>query len=180
MPSFLISKMIRFQKSSLHQLIHGERSGEITPQIEKLKVVFEGANASFELSEQINQEMWHKYLFITALSGITSLMKSPIGPIMELETGRNTVASPLEELGAVMKKIDAPIRDTITQELYPQISRNYSPFDSPFLLCPRMTAFITQLYSICGQIIHTHTDHFWIFSKNISVGLIFHHQFGNT
>ena len=75
---------------------------------------------------------------------------------MELETGRNTVASQLEELGV-------PISDTITQEL-----------------CPRMTAFITQHYSICGQIIHTHTDHFWIFSKNISAGLIFHRQFGNT
>jgi len=115
------------QKSPLHQLIYGERSGLITPRMEKLKAVFEGANASFELSEQINQEMWHKYLFIAALSGITSLMESPIGPIMELETGRNTVASLLEELGATMKKIDAPIRDTITQELYTKISN--MPYD---------------------------------------------------
>jgi len=110
------------QKSPIHQLIYGERSGEITPRMEKLKAAFEGANASFVLSEQINQEMWHKYLFITALSGITSLMESPIGPIMELETGRNTVALLLEELGAIMKKINAPIHDTITQELYTKIS----------------------------------------------------------
>jgi len=115
------------QKSPIHQLIYGERSGEITPRMEKLKAAFEGANASFVLSEQINQEMWHKYLFITALSGITSLMESPIGPIMELDTGRNTVASLLEELGAVMKKIGAPIRNTITKELFTKIST--MPYD---------------------------------------------------
>jgi len=110
------------QKSPLHQLIYGERSGEITPRIEKLKTVFNGANASFDLSKQINQEMWHKYLFITVMSGITSLMESPIGPIMELESGRNTIASLLEELGTVMKKIDAPIQDTITEKLFTKIS----------------------------------------------------------
>ncbi|MBO0586279.1 ketopantoate reductase family protein [Sporosarcina sp. E16_8] len=110
------------QKSPLHQLIYGERSGEITPRIEKLKSVFNGANASFDLSEHINQEMWHKYLFITVMSGITSLIESPIGPIMELESGRNTIASLLEELGTVMKKIDAPIQDTVTKELFTKIS----------------------------------------------------------
>ena len=115
------------QKSPLHQLIYGERSGEITPRIEKLKSVFNGANASFDLSKQITQEMWHKYLFITVMSGITSLMGSSIGPIMELESGRNTIASLLEELGTVMKKIGAPIQDTITSDLFTKIST--MPYD---------------------------------------------------
>ncbi len=115
------------QKSPLHQLIYGERSDEFTPRIEKLKSVFNGANASFDLSEQINQEMWHKYLFITVMSGITSLMESPIGPIMELESGRNTIVSLLEELSTVMKRIDAPIQDTITEELFTKIST--MPYD---------------------------------------------------
>ncbi len=115
------------QKSPLHQLIYGERSGEITPRIEKLKSVFNGANATFEISQQINQEMWHKYLFITVMSGITSLMESPIGPIMEQETGRNTAASLLEEIAAVMRKIDAPITATITTDLFNKISA--MPYD---------------------------------------------------
>ena len=115
------------QKSPSHQLIYGERSGELTPRIEKLKDVFTGANASFELSTQITQEMWHKYLFITSLSGITSLMESPIGPIMELETGRHTVKSFLEELAAIMRKMNAPITETITTELFNKVST--MPYD---------------------------------------------------
>lgn len=110
------------QKSPGHQLIYGERSGELTPRIEKLKEVFNGANASFKLSTQITQDMWHKYLFITALSGITALMETPIGPIMELETGRHTVKSFLEELAAIMRKMKAPITETITTELFNKVS----------------------------------------------------------
>lgn len=61
----------------------------------------------FEYSEKINQEMWQKYLFTTALSGITSLMESPIGPIMALENGRNTVTSLLGEITAIMNKMNS-------------------------------------------------------------------------
>ena len=31
--------------------------------------------------------MWHKYLFITVMSGMTTLMRAPIGPIRESEGG---------------------------------------------------------------------------------------------
>ncbi|WP_318614112.1 ketopantoate reductase family protein [Sporosarcina sp. YIM B06819] len=115
------------QKSPSHQLIYGERSGEITPRIEKLQAIFKGANASFELSTQITQEMWHKYLFITTMSGITSLMESPIGPIIELETGRHTIAALLEELAAIMRKMGVPIQETITATLLDKI--NAMPYE---------------------------------------------------
>lgn len=109
-------------KSPLHQLVFGECSGELTPRIQKLKSVFDGANAEFEYSEKIVQEMWQKYLFITALSGITSLMESPIGPIMALENGRNIVTALLEEITAIMNKMNAPIKDTIASEVFQKIS----------------------------------------------------------
>ena len=110
------------QKSPIHHLVYGELSGKITPRIKELQSVFDGANAFFEPSETINQDMWQKYLFITTMSGITSLMESPIGPIMELTNGRNTVESLLNEIAAVMYKIGAPIKDTIAKDLLEKIS----------------------------------------------------------
>lgn len=112
------------QKSAIHQLVYGERSGNITPRMEKLAAIFNGANASFQLSQQIEQEMWHKYLFITTMSGITSLMESPIGPIMELESGRHTVTTLLDEIATIMRKINAPIQETITTDLFTKISNS--------------------------------------------------------
>lgn len=101
------------QTSPIHQLVYGERGGKRTARIEKLKSHFDGTKAEFVLSEDIDQDMWHKYMFITAMSGITSLMESPIGPIRELPSGQTAIQSLLEELEAVMTAIGAPIKKGI-------------------------------------------------------------------
>ncbi|MGX7593877.1 ketopantoate reductase family protein [Planococcus plakortidis] len=101
------------QTSPIHQLVYGERGGERTDRIQKLKSHFDGTKAEFVLSEDIDQDMWHKYMFITAMSGITSLMESPIGPIRKLPSGQSAIRSLLDELEAVMTAIDAPIKKGI-------------------------------------------------------------------
>ncbi|WP_394120862.1 ketopantoate reductase family protein [Planococcus donghaensis] len=101
------------QTSPIHQLVYGERTGGETDRIRKLEQSFTGTKAEFLKSDNINQEMWHKYLFITAMSGITSMMETPIGPIRDLETGQHTIQAFLEELAAIMEKIDAPIQTGI-------------------------------------------------------------------
>ncbi|ANU09024.1 2-dehydropantoate 2-reductase [Planococcus antarcticus DSM 14505] len=103
------------QTSPVHQLIYGERTGEKTERIGKLESAFTGTKAEFIKSDHINQEMWHKYLFITAMSGITSMMETSIGPIRDLETGQRTIQAFLEELTAIMEKMDAPIKPGIAE-----------------------------------------------------------------
>lgn len=103
------------QTSPVHQLVYGERTGEKTQRIETLEKCFSGTKAEFVKSDNINQDMWHKYLFITAMSGITSMMETPIGPIRDLESGQRTIKAFLDELVAVMEKIDAPIQQGIAE-----------------------------------------------------------------
>jgi 2-dehydropantoate 2-reductase len=57
--------------------------------------------------------MWHKYLFIAAMSGITTLFRSPIGPIREVESGRKTLSLLVSEITSIMNAIDAPISESI-------------------------------------------------------------------
>ncbi|ESU32220.1 hypothetical protein G3A_12210 [Bacillus sp. 17376] len=97
------------QTSPIHDLIFGERNGEKTERILQLEEAFIGTKASFTLSEKIEQEMWHKYLFITSMSGITSLFCSPIGPIREQEHGWKTIERLVHEAAAIMEKIGAPL-----------------------------------------------------------------------
>lgn len=103
------------QPSPMNQLVYGERTGEKTPRIEWLESTFRGTKTNFVLSENINQEMWHKYAFITAMSGVTSLMASPIGPITELESGKRIILALLNEISNVMRKIEAPIQNDIAE-----------------------------------------------------------------
>ena len=101
------------QISPAHQLVYGERTGKLTPRIKRLQAAFEGAKAEFILSEDIKQDMWEKYLFITAMSGVTSLMESAIGPIRKTESGQRIILGLINEISAIMKKINAPITDDI-------------------------------------------------------------------
>lgn len=105
------------QSSPIHDVVFGERGGELTDRIKQLQKVFEGTKANFTLSKTIDQEMWHKYLFITTLSGVTSLFRAPIGPIREQAYGMATIKNTLREATSIMKSAGAPLADTIEEIL---------------------------------------------------------------
>lgn len=110
------------QTSPLNQLVYGERSGDDTDRIKRLEKAFDGTKGEFILSDNIDQEMWHKYLFITTMSGITTLFEQPIGPIRELDSGQRTIAALLKELEEVMKKSGAPVKQGISDELLTKLN----------------------------------------------------------
>lgn len=110
------------QTSPIHDLVFGERNGEKTERILKLQAVLDGTKANFRLSENIDQEIWHKYLFITSLSGITSLFRSPIGPIREEQHGVSTIQSLLRETAGIMEGIGAPLADNIAQATFAKLN----------------------------------------------------------
>ncbi|MBT2694021.1 ketopantoate reductase family protein [Bacillus sp. ISL-55] len=103
------------QTSPIHDLVFGERNGEKTARIQQLEKAFSGTKASFRLSEKIQQEMWHKYLFITSLSGITSLFRAPIGPIREQEHGWKTIQLLVHETAEIVERICAPLAPGATE-----------------------------------------------------------------
>lgn len=110
------------QTSPLNQLVYGERSGDDTDRIKRLEKAFDGTKAEFILSDNIDQEMWHKYLFITTMSGITTLFEQPIGPIRELDSGQRTIALLLKELEDVMRKSGAPVKEGISDKLLTKLN----------------------------------------------------------
>ena len=109
------------QTSPIHDLVFGERNGERTERITKLEQAFSGTKANFRLSDTITQEMWHKYLFITTLSGVTSLYRAPIGPIRETDEGADKIKAVLSEAATVMRKLDAPLSENIEEALFDKI-----------------------------------------------------------
>ncbi|OAJ74798.1 2-dehydropantoate 2-reductase [Brevibacillus sp. SKDU10] len=97
------------QTSKAHRLVFGEWNGGTSERVERLYEYVKAANASFELSHNIQQEAWQKYLFITMLSGITTLMNSAVGPIRDSPFGIELTKQVTEECVRVMTAIGAPI-----------------------------------------------------------------------
>jgi 2-dehydropantoate 2-reductase len=119
--STLDSKGRVIQTSPAHDFVFGERSGEKSERIMRIADTFSGTKANFRLSENINQDLWHKYLFISTMSGITTLMRSPIGPIRENGAGSQTIKRLQSEIIHVMKSVDAPIAADIENRQMQQI-----------------------------------------------------------
>ncbi|MGN4446119.1 2-dehydropantoate 2-reductase [Bacillus cereus group sp. MYBK79-1] len=104
------------QTSAANRLVFGEIKSHDSERIQHISKAFAGTKSSFVLSENITQDMWHKYLFITVMSGVTTLMRATIGPIRESEGGRDFIQNLFEECVQIMRFIGAPIKEDIAQE----------------------------------------------------------------
>ncbi|MBY6268414.1 ketopantoate reductase family protein [Parageobacillus thermoglucosidasius] len=111
------------QTSASHDARFGEWSGERTERIVALEQLFSGCNARFRSSEKIVTDMWNKYLFITAMSGVTTLFRAPIGLIRSGKYGQEIIFGLLKEIAAVMRAHGAPIADDIEEKQLAQLNR---------------------------------------------------------
>ncbi len=119
------------QTSPTHQLSFGELAGGTSARVEAISEVFSGTKTVFHLSKNIEQDIWHKYLFITTLSGITTLMRSSIGPIRE--EGELFVEQLFEETAAIMRAAGAPIADGIVRKHMETVSKQSYAMKSSML-----------------------------------------------
>lgn len=87
--------------SQNHRLVFGEFDGKITERIQKISDAFAGANFHAVASEQINNEIWKKYIFISAMAGMTCLTQSSIGPILASPYGEENYGRLVREICAI-------------------------------------------------------------------------------
>ncbi|HJV16333.1 MAG TPA: ketopantoate reductase family protein [Bacillales bacterium] len=110
------------QTSALNNLVFGELTTKRTERILKVEELFSGTKVNYKLSDNVNQDLWHKYLFITTMSGITTLMRSSIGPIREEESSYQTLKSLLKEIISLMNQVQAPLAENIEEIQLKQIN----------------------------------------------------------
>jgi 2-dehydropantoate 2-reductase len=100
-----------------HDIIYGELDGQVSERIKQIKKCFSEANMNAYVSKQIIKRMWHKYIFISTLSGITSLMRSSIGPILSVSHGKETVQRLIDEIVSIAQSQEPSINPNIAGEI---------------------------------------------------------------
>jgi 2-dehydropantoate 2-reductase len=68
---------------ALDRLIFGELDGVRTPRLERLFDICRDAGVSPTLSDQIEVELWSKFVHLSVLSGMTSVTRSSVGPLRD-------------------------------------------------------------------------------------------------
>lgn len=90
----------------IHRLLIGTRSACISPLISPLAEVLMRSGIDFSLSDNIERDMWDKFIFLSTLAGATCIMRSSIGDILDTHSGEIFIVGLLDECIAVAAKYD--------------------------------------------------------------------------
>lgn len=86
--------------NTLQRLTLGPRTAGQAGTAEALHKVLERGGFDPVLSTSIMQELWEKFTFLTTYAGMTTLMRAPIGAIMETREGEAIIREMLAECSA--------------------------------------------------------------------------------
>jgi len=117
------------QTGPMQRLILGEFDGRISARGQAfLKACLDGG-INAELSSDINREIWQKFVFLVGLSGTTTTMRVPIGPIRGNGQTREFLLDVMKEVVAVGRAhgVDLPedyaeIRLALADEVSPDMT----------------------------------------------------------
>ncbi|MFL5807601.1 MAG: 2-dehydropantoate 2-reductase [Roseiflexaceae bacterium] len=90
-----------FQGSPIQRLIFGEASGEVTPRTRAIAGAFAATGVDVTLSENVLGALWGKFCFICGMSGVTTLTRRTVGPILEDAEARLLLRTVVEEARAI-------------------------------------------------------------------------------
>jgi 2-dehydropantoate 2-reductase len=71
------------QTGTMQRIVIGEYDGRSSERAESLHKALLRAGVKAELSSDVRRSIWEKFVFLVGLSGATTSMRQPIGPIRE-------------------------------------------------------------------------------------------------
>jgi 2-dehydropantoate 2-reductase len=81
----------------------GDPDGRPRPVLDAYVAAAQGAGLDVTLAADIRRTLWEKYVFLSALSGLTALTRLPIGPIRATPATRALFAAAVEETAALAR-----------------------------------------------------------------------------
>lgn len=89
------------QTGPMQRLIIGEFDGKRSERAESFFQACRRGRIAVEISENVERDIWEKFVFLVGLSGTTTTMRSSIGPIRENPTTRAFLLDVMREVVAV-------------------------------------------------------------------------------
>jgi 2-dehydropantoate 2-reductase len=101
---------------SLQKLVFGEYDGSLSPRVRQFRDACADSGIDAEISDQIEQTIWEKFVFLVGLSGTTSLARTSIGPIRSHPRSRAFLHDVMAEVVQVALAQGVPLADDYADE----------------------------------------------------------------
>ena len=89
------------QLTKTQQLVYGERGGNTSARMESLNQTMQGSKFEAKISQNIEQEMWEKWVMLSSLGAATCLLRGNIGEIQAVTGGAGVATGILDECSAI-------------------------------------------------------------------------------
>ncbi|HEY3683719.1 MAG TPA: 2-dehydropantoate 2-reductase [Streptosporangiaceae bacterium] len=94
---------------TMQKLTFGEYDGGRSPRVEAFRAACADAGIDAEVSEHVERVIWEKFVFLVGLSGTTSLVRTPIGPIRGNPRSRVFLHDVMDEVVQVARAEGVPL-----------------------------------------------------------------------
>ena len=91
------------QESQFRRIVLGELDGRITPRAQAVYEALQSTGATVELSANIRQVLWTKFVFIAALSGVGAITRLPVGDYRHVPETRDLLVRLMREVEAIAR-----------------------------------------------------------------------------
>lgn len=89
------------QLQPMQSISYGERDGKLSDRVKAIDEAFKSGITGAAASQNIMQDMWEKWVFLSSLAASTSLMRTSVGNILAAPGGRDFLLGMLDETSAI-------------------------------------------------------------------------------
>jgi 2-dehydropantoate 2-reductase len=107
------------QTGTMHRMVFGEYDGRRSARAEALLEAARAGGINAEISDDIRRALWEKYVFLVALSGATTSMRTPLGPIRRNPHTRQFALDLMREAVAVGRAQGVALPEDFVEQRIP-------------------------------------------------------------
>ncbi|MGA2259992.1 MAG: 2-dehydropantoate 2-reductase [Acidobacteriota bacterium] len=106
------------QRSPFRRMTIGEAHSGLTPRVERLAAAFKDLGIDAGAAADILKPIWHKFIFIASIAGLTSLARTAPYGLLQLPEARATLRAAMEEVHDVGRALGAEMDADIVERQY--------------------------------------------------------------
>jgi len=116
-----------------HTLKYGEFNGGLSERVKNIDAMFKRANFVSIASERISQDIWEKWVMISSLAALTTLMRGNIGQVVSSPGGSAFGENLLAECFAVLKANGQELRQAFVESNHARLKDEQSTLAASML-----------------------------------------------
>ncbi|EPZ52669.1 ketopantoate reductase family protein [Alicyclobacillus acidoterrestris] len=103
--------------SPMHDIVFGALHPTNQALVNELELAFRQSGVNVQQSPSIMEEVWKKFIFLTAFSGITAATRKPIGEILSDSISKDFLHDMIEEIASVAQAKQGTLPPNVREEV---------------------------------------------------------------